>query len=162
MEIAKRKPLVRTNEVAAEATGGPTVTVASKLPMPLILQLHDKVMRMVPVLGGGSREEVFFQKRNGARTFVVQGCSFAQNKGPSQQLASGFGLTHSIPKAFWDEWLEQNDQSDMVRNGMIFAHTEMKSTTDQALDMENEKSGMERLDPQNLPKGLETATQRAA
>ncbi len=144
------------------ATGGATVTVASKLPMQLILQLHDKCMRMVPVLGGGSREEVFFQKRNGARTFVVNGCSFPQNKGPLNQISGGYGITHSIPKVFWDEWLEQNSESDMVKNGMIFAHPEVQSTIDQSLEMQEEKSGIERLDPQNLPKGLETATQRAA
>lgn len=145
-----------------EETGGPTVTVASKLPMGLILQLHNKGTRMVPVLGGGLHEETFWTKRNGAKTFVVQGCSFPHNKGPASQIAGGYAITHGIPKAFWDEWLDQQRESDIVKNGMIFAHSETASTISQANEMENEKSGMERLDPNKLPKGLKTADEQRA
>jgi len=139
------------------STGGETVSVASKLPMPFTLQLHTKTIKHEPVMGGGSREVVEYVQRYGSPTFVVDGNSFPQNKGPHQQLAAGFAITHGIPKDFWEEWISQQGDSDIVRNGMIFGHSETASTMAEAKEKEREKSGMERLDPLNLPKGLQTA-----
>ena len=159
MATDKKAPWAGKND----ETGGATVSVASKLPMPLVLQLHDQVKKYEPVMGGGQREVIEYQKRFGAPTFTVEGNSFPQIKGPHQQLVGGYAITHGVPKAFWDEWLEQQGQSEIVVNNMIFAHEEAKSTTAEATEKSSLKSGMERLDPANLPKGLETAnTQKAA
>lgn len=146
----------------SESTGGATVTVASKLPMDFILQLHDKVKKFEPVMGGGTREYHIYQKRFGAPTYVINGVSYPQNKGPHQQLACGYAITHGIPKAFWEEWLDQQKDHEAVKNGMIFAHAEANSTLAEAREKENVRSGMERLDPHNLPKGLQTADRKAA
>jgi hypothetical protein len=134
-----------------------TVTVASKMPFDFVLKLYDFVERAEPVLGGGMRNFKQAQERRTAKTFIAQGNSWPQNKGPHQQLMGGFAITHGIPKAFWDEWLEQNKEADYVLNGMIFAHGEMASTMAEAREKETEKSGLERLDPNNLPKGLQTS-----
>lgn len=141
------------NDVASNAT----VAVASKMPFDFVLKLYDFAERSEPVLGGGSRMFKQAQERVGAQTFIAQGNSWAQNRGPHQQLVGGFAITHGIPKAFWDEWLEQNERADYVKNGMLFAHQEVNSTLAQAREYEKEKSGLERLDPSNLPKGLETS-----
>jgi hypothetical protein len=138
------------------ATGGETVSVASKLPMGIVLQLYDFKPRHEPVMGGGAREYKQAEPRHGA-TFIVDGNSFAQNVGPQSQIAGGFAITHGVPKAFWEEWLDQNKHADYVVNGMIFAHAEAASTVAHAKDNEGEKSGLERLDPKNLPKGLSSS-----
>ena len=158
-ETPKRGPGRPSNN---PTTGGATVSVASKLPMPFVLQLHDKVKMHEPVMGGGQREVIAYQKRFGAPTFTIEGNSFAQNKGPHQQLVGGYAITHGIPKDFWDEWVSQQGESDIVKNEMIFAHEQANSTTSNATDLQNLKSGMERLDPVALPKGLQTADRKAA
>jgi hypothetical protein len=145
--------LKRNNDVPSNAT----VTVASKFPMDFILRLYDFVKRYEPVMGGGTREVKIAERRRGSKEFIVQGNSWPQNKGPHQQLNFGYAITSGIPKAFWDEWLEQNKEADYVANGMLFAHAETASTMSEAREKEKEKSGLERLDPKNLPKGIETA-----
>jgi hypothetical protein len=140
-----------------ESPSNATVTVASKFPMDFTLRIFDFVKRYEPVMGGGTREVKIAERRRGSKEFIVQGNSWAQNRGPHQQLHSGYAITSGIPKAFWDEWLEQNKEADYVVNGMLFAHAETASTMSEAREKEKEKSGLERLDPKNLPKGIETA-----
>jgi len=140
-----------------------TVTVASKFPMDFILRLHDFQKKFEPVMGGGSREYTIAVPRRGAKAFVIQGNSFAQNKGAHQQIVAGYAFTHDIPKAFWDEWVEQNKDADFIVNKMLFAHSESASTVSQSKEMEAEKSGLERMDPKEIYKhGLETASERRA
>jgi hypothetical protein len=139
------------------STGGATVSIASKLPMDLTLRVFDFKTQHEPVMGGGVREYKIAEQRRGSQSFIAIGNSFAQNKGPHQQISSGYAITHDIPKDFWDEWLEQNKEADYVINGMIFAHVSSSSTIAEAREKEAEKSGLERLDPNRLPKGLETS-----
>ena len=146
----------------AATTGGATVSVASKLPMDLIIQLHDFKQSSEPVMGGGVREFKIAVKRVNAPVYVLSGNSYAQNKGPHQQLIGGYAITHDIPKAFWDEWLEQNKYADFIVNGLIFAHGDSASVKAEVAEKEKVKSGLERLDPTNLPKGVETSDLRRA
>lgn len=151
--------LQKKNDVPSNAT----VTVASKMPFDFILRLHDFKTKYEPVMGGGSREYKIAEPRMGAKTFIVQGNSFPQNQGAHQQIVAGYAITHGIPKAFWDEWLEQNKEADFIVNKMLFAHSETASTIAQSKEMEKEKSGLERMDPKEIHKhGLETANERRA
>ncbi len=147
--------LKKNNDVSANST----VVVASKMPMDFILRLHEFTTKTEPVMGGGVREFKIAEPKRGVKAFVVQGNSFPQNKGAHQQISFGYAITRDIPKAFWDEWLDQNKDADYVVNGMIFAHDTDSSTMSEAKEKEAEKSGLERLDPSNLPKGLETSDQ---
>ena len=135
---------------ASTAYSGRTVTVASKLPMQYILQLHKPVERTIQAHGGMHKEVISLPMKSTKEhptRFIIEGCSYAQNKGAHQQLSGGFALTHNIPKEFWDEWLAQYKDMDVVKNGFIFAHEEQQSTIAQTKEMEGEASGFERIDP---------------
>lgn len=136
-------------------TSNNTVTVASKLPHGLIMRIFDFVEAPVPVMGGGTRMEKVAQPRE--ETVVLNGCAHPQNKAPTAQIVGGFALTYNVDEQFWERWLDQNKTSMMVKNGLIFAHHDANSTMDQAEDHASIRSGLERLDPKKLPKGLEIA-----
>jgi hypothetical protein len=144
--------LKKNNEAS---TSNATVMVASKAPFDIILKLYDLVEKSEPVMGGGYREFKQYQERLTVKPIVIQGNSWAQNQGPHQRIVGGYAITHGVPKAFWDEWYEQNRNSDYIKNEMIFAHTEEASVTSKATDMAEARSNIERLDPKNLPKGLQ-------
>jgi hypothetical protein len=133
------------------ALSGRTVTVGSKLPMSYVLQLHHKVERTIQAHGGTHKEVISLptpSTPSRPTRFVVDGCAFPQNKGPHQQIVAGFALTHGVPKEFWDAWLEQYGEMDLVKNGFLFAHEEQGSAVANAKEMEGEASGFERIDPQ--------------
>ena len=145
-------------------TGSETVSVASKMPFDFTLRLFDFVEKHEPVMGGGSRSYKIAEQRRGTPEFVVMGNSFPQNKGPHQPLSGGYAITHGIPKDFWEAWLEQHAEADYVVNSIIFAQGDSASITAETKEKEGVKTNIERLDPNNLPKGLQTsdAVRRAA
>lgn len=151
------------NETLSVKKSGSTVTVASKLPMPLILALHNRVKKTEPIAGGGSREFDAYEKRFDAPEFIIAGNSHPQNEGPKAQIIGNYALTPNIPKEFWDEWCEQNRGHVALKNDMLFAHVEMASVTSKAVDMKNERSGLERINPDNTKQyGVERAERGAA
>lgn len=167
MAEAKTQPVAQPSSGKPEAatvnssTGSKTVTVASKLPFDMIMRVYDKKTVHEPIMGGGVREYQKFVRRQGAKSYLITGNSFPQNQGPGQvQIADGYAITNDIPKDFWDEWLEQHKEADFIVNGMIFAHSERASTFSQAREMADVKTNLERLDPKNLPKGLQTSDQQ--
>ena len=137
----------------------PTVTVACKLPNGLILRVFDMVDRDEPVMGGGMRKVKVAQERPAQVT--IKGNAHPQNAAPRAPIIGGFALTQGVDKEFWDLWLAQNKDSDVVRNRLIFAHENTAKTEDAARAKDNAKnrSGFERLNPHALPKGIEPGSE---
>lgn len=124
-----------------------TVSVACKIPMGLRLRVFDMIDGSEPVMGGGSRAVKIAQQRPG---YVdIAGNSVAM--GEQKPLSGGYMLTHNVDADFWTQWLEQNKESRLVTEHLIFALPQNKAA-DAAKEKREIKSGMERLDPDNLPK----------
>jgi hypothetical protein len=138
-----------------------TVTVACKLPHGFIMQLQEKTTQVQPVMGGGLRETEIWVPSNSHPPIPLYGNAHPQNMAPIADIASGFALTYDVPKDFWDVWVAQNKTLPAVKNGLIFAQPNARRTKDEAKEKVGLKTGLERLDPNNLPKEfskkLETA-----
>ena len=143
-----------------QTNSGETVTVACKLPHGLVLRVFDMVPTPEPLLGGGVRESLIAQELG--ERYTVQGNSHAQNMAPNAPITGGYALTFGIPKAFWDRWLRENKDSDVVKNHLIFANEKSEHVQDEAEDKKDIKSGLERLNPNKLPKGLEKFDKKEA
>ncbi len=129
-----------------------TVTVACKLPHGLIMQLQERATQVQPVMGGGLRETEMWVPSNTHAPIPLYGNAHPENKAPTADLASGFALTYDVPKDFWDQWVEQNKTLPAVKNGLIFAQPNARRAKDEAKDKVSLKTGLERIDPNNLPK----------
>lgn len=149
---------------------GDTVTVACKIPNGLLLRVFDMVSSQEPVLGGGMRE---------TRTAVQKGEQVkvsgpAIPRGPDlneqvmeglPQLAGGYALTHGVDADFFETWLEQNKDSDVVKNGLIFAHSKPADARAESKEKTDVRSGLEPLaqskDPR-APRNVKIASDAAA
>lgn len=129
---------------------GETVTVGCKLPHGLVLRVFRTIEVDVPVMGGGVRKEPKNEPLE--QTYTVYGWAHPQNAAPHCTIIGGYALTGNIPKEHWDLWLSQNKKSAMVVNGLIFAQNTAASAKDKAKDGRDERSGLERLNPQKLPR----------
>jgi len=107
---------------------GETVTVASKLPMKLQLQLCSSRTEERRDRSTTWKETVFFKT---GKVVVINGTAFPNGDVPDDmdrpQMASGYALTPGVDKEFFDQWLEQNAKLPAVANGLIFAHSRMDS-----------------------------------
>lgn len=157
-----------TKPAKIQATGNvDTVSVACKLPNGLILQCDHMVEHREPVMGGGFKEVQ--QARRLEETYVIAGAAVDIDKikaGNIEHLIiGGYAITPGIPKEFWDRWLDQHKEMEIVRKSMIFAHTSDNSVRDQARDGGSLLSGLESIDPQNpqkTVKGIAAGTREAA
>jgi hypothetical protein len=137
-----------------------TVTVACKLPHGMTLRVFDMVESQEPVMGGGFRAVKVAQER--PERVTLKGFAHPQNRAPSTQIIEGFALTYGVDAEFWNAWKTQNAQSDVVKNGLIFAHEKPVNTEAEAKDKKSLRSGLERLDPAKLPKGIQKSELMAA
>jgi hypothetical protein len=140
-------------------TAGDKVIVACKMPHGLILRLFRFEDTYEPVMGGGTREVKV--ARPIGEAVRIRGNTFPYGTVPNWPIEGGFGFTFDVDKAFWDEWLEQNRELLAVKNRLIWAMPQLDSAVAKAKELKSLKSGLEPLDPQNLPKGIEPADRRA-
>ena len=141
-------------------TTGETVTVACRLPLGLIMQLHDFEERMSD-RPDGSQRKIKVAVPASDRV-VLNGC--AKYRGGrhenAHEIYQGAGLTFGVPKDLFERWMEANKDSDFVKKGLVFAH--VRDTRGQAVDHSNERSGMEPIDPKSVAPEFQRAIQTAA
>lgn len=137
-----------------------TVTVACKLPNGLRMRIFSLQTSQEPVMGGGSREFKIF--RETGEEFTIRGWSIEKGSDVNGEIMHGAFLNHGVPKAFWDKWYAQNKDSAFVKEGLIFANDKENSVRAEAKEKKDVRSGLERLDPNKLPKGIKPGSHDAA
>jgi len=138
------------------------VTVACKLPHGLILQICKEV-------------EKAEAQRDGAHKLVKEWIRLPEKvkiKGylekyrvdlPPAAQGSSYALTHGVDKDFWDQWLAQNRDLDMVKAKLIFASDKQDTIRTATKDYEKVKCGLEPINPsESLPKNISTFKKEAA
>jgi hypothetical protein len=140
---------------------GSFVSVGCRVPMGLELRLFKGFDTQEPVMGGGTRAVTVYREVPG-KSVMLKGFATAQGVSPGHQIIGGYGLTHNVDKEFMEEWLKQNAESDLVKNQLVFIRETPSEARKEANNLRDNKSNMERLDPNNLPKGVKTAEEGAA
>lgn len=139
----------------APARTGETVTVASKLPHGLVLQLQQ-AFKVKQAVQGEIRDAVV-HKHVGQR-YIIAGVAPVQARLPNvdfPRLSEGFALTPGIPADFWEVWKAENADNEALLNGSIFAHG---ATPDRG---KAERTGFEPIDPKHLPAEFRRSIQTA-
>jgi len=118
------------------------VSVALKLPNGIFLQLYEFIERQEPILGGGYRTFKMSRAVEGSK-YRLNGNTFPFGQPPNFLIIGNYGITPNIPENVWDKWLEQNKDSDLVRNKLIFAYRSGDKVADCAKEHAKTRSGME-------------------
>jgi hypothetical protein len=129
----------------------PTLTVACKIPTGLILQVYASEDFQEPVMGGGHKTSKRAYVDPRFKPVKLNGPARAIGKDVSHEIRNGVGLTHGVDADLFAAWLAQNKDADYVVKGLVFANLKPSEVDAQAKDHISLKSGMERIDPNNLP-----------
>lgn len=119
-----------------------TVDVCCKLPNGLHLTVFRMEEHVEPVMGGGSRT-VHRAVADGRTS--IRGVGRRGHDDP--RIVGGYAVTHGVDAAIWARWLEQNRDSDVVRNRLIFADEKPGMATGKAREQAEILSGLEPLNP---------------
>jgi len=138
-----------------------TITVACKVPNGLKLQVHEMHDFDEPVMGGGTKT-VPRATPIGEPVFIA-GTAAPFGQMPKAEIVGGYALTRNVDADFFAKWMEQNKDSAVVRNHLIFAHTSAAKVRDQANDQADVRSGLEPIAPDTdprIPRGIKTADEQ--
>ena len=131
------------------------VTVACKLPNGLRIHVDEMMEFDEPVMGGGVKTTKRAMQKGG--TVFLKGYAVHQGRDAKHPVIGGYGLTHNVDADFFKAWLEQNKDSAVVVNRLIFAHEKQYYTADKADERKDVRNGFEPVNPNKLPKGIETS-----
>ena len=137
-----------------------TMTVACKIPNGLILRVFVPETYSVPVMAGGVKEVTRSRPTEWAQK--INGPARKLGQDTAHTIIHGAGLTHGVDADLFALWLEQNKRSDYVLKGLVFGHEKANNTIAQAQEHRDEKSGMEPVDPNNLPPEFKRKIETAA
>lgn len=113
----------------------PLITVGCKLPQGLIIEVGYKV-----VPGGVMRGADYKRLRlRGANMHHVAGAMAPADLAP--------GLTHNVDEAFFDAWVKSHIDTNIVKNKLVFKSVDKVEAEAQALDVTEQKTGLEPIDP---------------
>lgn len=140
-----------------------TMTVACKLPHGLVLRLFDMVDEGEPQRDGSVKTVKRARQRYESGEVVLNGYVAKHTPGTQQpSVPSSYALTHNVPAAFFAEWMEQNKDSDLVRNKLIFGHGSADRVSGFSREHDKTLCGLEPIDPSNLPRGISTYKREAS
>ena len=60
---------------------------------------------------------------------------------------AAYGLTEQVPADVWEDYVKVYAQSNVLKNGMVFAASDKRGVEDAAKEVEKEKTGLEQVDP---------------
>lgn len=138
-----------------------TVSVACKLPHGLELRLFN----IVDAVESNALGEIRAVKRAEPLPTTVTIRGYLEKQRPDQPMparGSSYAITHGVDKEFFDKWLVQNKDHDAVKNKLIFASEKQDTVRGMMNEFKSTRSGFEPVDPNNLPKNIQTYKQDAA
>lgn len=133
----------------ALAGGGRTVTVVCKMPRGIYLQLHEKVMQDVRVMGGGiEKREVSMAVGDQVR---LRPSVLPFGAIPNYPIVMGFSFT-DVEANFWNKWYEQNPKFGMLESGLLCAFDNAADATGYCKEYASLKHGLEPLAQKDDPR----------
>ena len=109
------------------SSAGGKVTVASKLPMSLLLQICSSRTETRRDRATIWQEEVFFKT---GPVVVIRGTAYPNGEVPEgmperPRMVAGYALTPGVDEDWWNTWVEQNAEFPAVKAGLVFAFPKM-------------------------------------
>jgi len=136
--------------------GATHVRVYSKLPNGLVLQIsHQEERPEVTMNGGINLVKVWVKDKDGEQ-YTIPGTAVAFGQMPKHRTVAGYAVSEPIPAEFWAVWIKQHSDAHYLQRGLVFAcpiHAQTDGD-DQAMDGESLRTGLEPIDPNNLPKEM--------
>lgn len=73
---------------------------------------------------------------------------------PEHQISHQYGLTFGVDEDFWNEWVKLHHLLDIVKKRFVFAHEKVSMVQGEAREMQEVRTGLERLDPDKPAPGI--------
>jgi hypothetical protein len=140
---------------AKPSAAGAKVTVYCKLPNGLRIRNFVMIEQREQVMGGGVREFKIADQRGD--DILLWGNRFRIGDPMTHRIVGNYGVTEGVSKEAWDNWVEANKDSPMVRNGLVFAAEKRDFGDGEARDRRDTLSGLEAMEKDGDPRAPKPA-----
>lgn len=127
----------------AKGSAKASVLVGCRFPAGLVLRLYEMVDQQ-EVMPGGRTHTVKLSQPTG-REVRLNGYA-----DPEKIIAvdpkGKYGVTE-VPADFWEQWLKDNQNGDLVKNQVVFAKSNKEDLKALGKEIASEKNGFEPIDP---------------
>ena len=129
------------------------VTVLCRLPSGIRLDLHDidtlksRAASEAPVMGAAPL----------VRSVVLNGAKTDPSYHHAEGRLLGRAGRTEVDSDFWNAWLAQNKNSELVRHKLVFSEANQSKADAAVKEMAKEKTGLEGLDQNALPGDVKKA-----
>jgi hypothetical protein len=130
------------SKASEPVSGTETVVIYNKHGPGLILRAGQFYERQEGSVGGNVR--TVKEWRQTSESFTVAGPARAFGQDARAPVVGGYAMTPGCPKDLWEKWLEDNRESLLVKNNIIFASSQI-DYAGKALELKDVKTGMEPL-----------------
>jgi len=154
--MVSRVSTAAKNDTPTSTRARGQVTVACRLPQGLQLRLFrmvDKPEQSPLGLRTVKQAEQYGEPVRIRGYYADLMPAYAANM-PIPAAPGGYALTPGIDAEFWAQWLEQNRETDLVKNRIVYAHDTTDAVMGEMRDNKDVRSGLEPLDPANLPRDV--------
>lgn len=146
---APEAPTIRKSDRVAGANQS-TVFVACKMPRGLYLQTHSFINQDVRVMGGGI-EKRQVAVRNPEK-FRIKPAVLQFGLIPNFPIVNGFSITREVPSALWRQWMQENQNLQLVTEGLIAGFDTESDAIAYANEYGKLRTGLEPIDPAGDPR----------
>lgn len=147
MTEIKRRP-TSAQEASAPKSSGKTYFVALKLPNGLVLENFEEYEVRQPTALGFTTEKLM--RRTGERFFLKGNADpTGMNRIGYLSESGGYAITAGVPADLFDRWWHLNQDTELVRNGLIFATNSHEDAAAEGRKLVAVRSGLEPIDPKN-------------
>lgn len=138
------------SEKGRAAEVGEMVHVICRVPSGVILRLYDPEEIMTRRQAHQSGQPVTALLRPIAEVSLKGAREDARFDIRDNRILGCHGVTR-VSRDFWEAWVLQNKESDLLRRNLIFADATRRRARDQASEWAQSPTGFEGLDPNKLP-----------
>lgn len=139
-----------------------TVSVACNCPNGLLLRVHREVKNRAPRGPNGMEPDSVWHPDQSVKPVRVRGPNIGRGADAGNVrhvISGGYAITRNVPKNLWLRWLEENKESPLVLNRMVFACNTTNEAESETMKEAN-VSGFEPLDPEAAPKEMKTGRKK--
>lgn len=145
--VARKAPKTGVKAMLEALPESGTVTVACKMPNGVQLRVFRMVEQAELVMGGGTR--MTQRAEPIGNPVILKGNAIPFGVTPEHKIIGGYALTEDVDAQFFRKWLEQNADSALVQNKLVFAWEKVSTVEGQAREQALLRSGLEPEDPEN-------------
>ena len=156
------KPTLTTDKpnppVYARDEASDTVVLGCKLPNGVVLQNWKMEETTEPTQQGYKQIKKAVRDGDPIR---LRGAAVPFGKMPNHTIVSGYALTPGVKRSFWERWKENNKDSELLKNNIVFACGDEQRARDHAREHERVVTGLEPVDPTKPPREMARTIARA-